>query len=343
MTVLATALSVLALVAGSCAKIQGPEESGDGWTILERPVSFRMGVSSTKTTTPLPSGTDFGVMAWYTGTSNWSTSAKPNFMYNQEVDFDGSDYTYSPIKYWPNNTGDKLTFWAYCPYTANPDFLVADSSTPYTNSSSGIPDIRFTADGHTDLLYSDVLANQTRASNSGEADISFHHALSLIDVFVQKKDDPDDDYTVTLNSVRFNGLYMTGILKSSDWSWDSYSGSRQSILVWEEDPLNPIDVAIAELENGVSHSIGSVMPLPQSLSSDLMRLQVVFTLSSASLQSDRTTTANVFLRDVFTTAPYQWNMNAHYTLTIRISPNRPIEFTVSWSDWGDVFNYSLTD
>jgi hypothetical protein len=344
------AAALTALLAGSCAKIQGPDEDGE-WNTLKGdvPVAFSSSLSAPATKATLPPSTHFGVFAFYQpGTIGgaagaWNSTRKPNFMYNEDVLYSGgSTYTYSPIKYWSNNEENTITFWAYCPYTANLDFFVANSNNTYTNSSAGIPDIQFTADGYTDILYSDIITNQTRASNSGVVDISFNHALALIDVFVQKIDDPDDDYIVTLNSVRFNGLYMTGILKSSDWSWYNYSGSRQSILVWEEDPLDDSDDAIAELENGVSHSIGSVMPMPQSLSNDLSRLQVVFTLSSASLQSDRTTTQNVFLRDVFTTAPYQWNRNAHYSLTIRISPDRPIEFTVSWSDWGADHNYHLS-
>lgn len=337
-------VAILALLAGSCAKTLEPE--GDGWTPLggDCPVLFRSDITEPATKASLPAGTSFGVFAYYTKTTNWNYaggSTVPNFMYNEEVTFSGTSYTYSPIKYWPNNTNEKVSFWAYYPYSADVILFKANSTTTaFNNNTKGLPDIQFTVtDGQTDFMISNVAANKTKPSINTPVELTFNHALSLIDVFVQKKDDPDDDYTVTLNSVRFNGLYMTGILKSSDWSWDSYSGSRQSILVWED----PSDVAIAKLENGVSHSIGSVMPLPQSLSSNLTRLQVVFTLSSTSPQFNRTTTENVFLKDVFTTAPYQWNMNAHYTLTIRISPNRPIEFTVSWSDWGDVFNYSLTD
>lgn len=64
----------------------------------------------------------FGVFGYYTDNELYSESSKPNFMYNQVVS--GSGWTYSPVKYWPNEFGseaiseaqDKLTFFAYAPY-----------------------------------------------------------------------------------------------------------------------------------------------------------------------------------------------------------------------------------
>lgn len=85
----------------------------------------------------------FGVFAYYTQNDVYSASATPNFMYNQSVQFTDTDgdstpdaWTYSPIKYWPNDynstgavdqqtspaTGsasDKLSFFAYAPYEAS--------------------------------------------------------------------------------------------------------------------------------------------------------------------------------------------------------------------------------
>ena len=75
----------------------------------------------------------FGVFAYYTDNTNYSVSAKPNFMYNQQVTGTPSgggypqtvSWSYAPIKYWPNEYGasaastgtDRLSFFAYAPYT----------------------------------------------------------------------------------------------------------------------------------------------------------------------------------------------------------------------------------
>jgi len=67
----------------------------------------------------------FGVFGYYTDMNEYDQTSTPNFMYNQKVF--GAGWTYEPVKYWPNEYGnnaisddvDKLTFFAYAPYTAN--------------------------------------------------------------------------------------------------------------------------------------------------------------------------------------------------------------------------------
>lgn len=64
----------------------------------------------------------FGVFGYYTNGELFSDFAKPNFMYNEKVS--GDDWTYEPVKYWPNEYGlsavsdelDRVSFFAYGPY-----------------------------------------------------------------------------------------------------------------------------------------------------------------------------------------------------------------------------------
>lgn len=338
-----------------CNGIAGQDD--DSWRELtgDKLVTFASGVT-TKTTSPLPNNTSFGVFAFLQngviGSSSglWADLATkhwaPNFMFNEEVLFDGSDYIYAPHRYWPSNSENKLTFWAYCPYEASPDLLVAGStSTSYTGSSEGIPDIRFTVDGHTDVLYSDVVADQTYASNSGIVPFSFAHALALIDVQAEKVDSPGT-YTVTLKSVSFKGLYMTAIFRNSTWTWANYSGNRQNILVWEDDPDDDGDNKV--LAHNSPISVGSALPLPQVLTNDASRMHVEFDVSylkdplDPSTRQSYSTSRDVYLKDVFYDAGQEWAKDCHYTLTIRITPDKPIQFTVSWSDWGAEHNYQLS-
>ena len=63
----------------------------------------------------------FGVFATYSGTANYS-EANNNFMTNEKITWDGSAWSYSPVKYWPNPTNgqtadaQKVSFFAYAPY-----------------------------------------------------------------------------------------------------------------------------------------------------------------------------------------------------------------------------------
>lgn len=70
----------------------------------------------------------FGIMAYYTGRKTWEqmvtdnpTDLKPTFMFNQKVTYDNvnSVWTYSPVKYWPNDTQAKVSFFAYAPYESS--------------------------------------------------------------------------------------------------------------------------------------------------------------------------------------------------------------------------------
>ena len=73
----------------------------------------------------------FGVFAYYTDNQPYGAMSTPDFTYNQFVsgttttgDNPTTTWTYTPIKYWPNEYGDdaqsfgqdRLTFFAYAPY-----------------------------------------------------------------------------------------------------------------------------------------------------------------------------------------------------------------------------------
>lgn len=117
-------------------------------------------ITTTTLTTGKHKNDGFGVMAYMKGTNgatdcytgdNWNNE-KPNFMYNQQVTYSTDHWTYSPVKFWPNDfsTGNvdakqgeagedynatgsvnsgKVSFFAYAPYVAIQDY----SATPATD------------------------------------------------------------------------------------------------------------------------------------------------------------------------------------------------------------------
>lgn len=63
----------------------------------------------------------FGVLGLYTGRLKYeNTSVSPDFMFNQHVTFSSGEWTYNPVKYWPNESGDYVSFFAYAPYEPMP-------------------------------------------------------------------------------------------------------------------------------------------------------------------------------------------------------------------------------
>ena len=99
----------------------------------------------------------FGVFAYYTDFNAYDDQSTPNFMYNQHVEYSGGSWSYSPVKYWPNEYGstaisddvDKVTFFAYAPYVeATPSTgKVEDATYGITamnrNSANGDPILKY--------------------------------------------------------------------------------------------------------------------------------------------------------------------------------------------------------
>ena len=90
----------------------------------------------------------FGVFAMYTGTSDYTAAFKPNFMFNEHISWNGG-WTYSPLKYWPNETTndsqtptkatmadlEKLSFFAYAPYVDLSPSDPGTGATPHSRST----------------------------------------------------------------------------------------------------------------------------------------------------------------------------------------------------------------
>ena len=128
----------------------------------------------------------FGIMAYYTGSKKWEEMApenlKPTFMFNQKVTYESNAWTYSPIKYWPNDTQAKVSFFAYAPYesseTGERVGIVTSKIT-----ETGIPKITFSlkpADKLEDMVDL-VVANAKDKSQTDDAiEFKFAHILSRI-------------------------------------------------------------------------------------------------------------------------------------------------------------------
>ena len=58
-----------------------------------------------------------GVFGSYTGALKYeNTTVSPDFMYNEKVTYESGKWTYRPVKYWPNDSREYVSFFAYAPY-----------------------------------------------------------------------------------------------------------------------------------------------------------------------------------------------------------------------------------
>lgn len=137
----------------------------------------------------------FGVMGYFTGSENWAeanASTAPGFMHNQKVKWDASlnegngAWTYDPIKYWPNNGNDKISFFAYAPYESAWDTGTKSGVIVSGPTETGIPFIKFTLkEGDdlpkmVDLVVAEKTDQQYNSDNGGKISFDFKHTLSRV-------------------------------------------------------------------------------------------------------------------------------------------------------------------
>lgn len=140
----------------------------------------------------------FGVFAYYTNGGDYTVgTSTPNFMYNQKVNWNTTNkWEYSPVKYWPNENTDKLTFFAYAPHSTVTNSNITTLS---AKTASGEPTLLFTVNSdakkQSDLLYADAtnLKNLTKQTIGGTVSFPFKHALSRIGFKVEVMSDKVND------------------------------------------------------------------------------------------------------------------------------------------------------
>ena len=189
----------------------------------------------------------FGVYANYQKASATS-DVKPNFMNNQKVSWNNSiGWEYSPVKYWPNNSGDKITFWAYAPWNAEnnnkdaaaPSFKIYDgtdyvAAEPVTKSKSTIEDkvtfefahmmskVGFKVEAIIDELEAHTDPNNGK-DDEGDND----------DTDNANKPFNNTETTIVVTSVKLKGnLYTSG---TYTWSNDEWSLGRSGQTIKEHE------------------------------------------------------------------------------------------------------------
>lgn len=226
-------------------------------------------------------GQSIGVFAYYNETTLDMATAIPNFMYNQEVKYTSNAWTYSPVKYWPENE-KAINFYSYSPLQAT----VSEQTTP------GYPTVDFTQE--------DAVANQidfvyavNEGLKSGKIDLAFKHALSRI-AFAAK---PDKDYqdggkysdetgtyiTVTAISVKAENIIKTGKLTfSSAGAAMATSGVTMHAGSWDiltngNQPLYTDEAAYSSTASWpITPNDGYLMLIPQTIAANTIKATVSY-------------------------------------------------------------------
>lgn len=237
-----------------------------------------------------------GVYGFYhNGTDNvdgsWTADGAsniPDFMYNQAVNKQSNgSWTYSPIKYWPNETRtdgngavsahtDKLSFWGYYPYTSHTADGAAmytgtdavlqfwqsgSTSFPYANTTSGLPAATFTQSTEpgqmVDLMFATPIKDLTKPSLDGNVLLNFRHALSLVEFRLK------EDSEVRIKDISISQLKKSGTCADPSAATLSWSVPDTPANLFTYDPVISEPLAIDRNEPLVSFIL-----VPQEIRAD---------------------------------------------------------------------------
>ena len=233
----------------------------------------------------------FGVFGYYTEDDDWSSSAKPNFMYNQQVTYDDTEsaWGYDPIKYWPDGN---ISFYAYAPYSENGYTLSA-------NNVAGAPTLTYTmpdeVEDQVDLLISDKRLDQTIANPV--VGFTFYHALSRIGFAIKAEAKALDNATsVKITSITLSGKFAKSNMvtlgtpsSTSPASWGTATLSDTKIgYELTDDMLASASISPTATPTSLNSEKGYLMLLPQAYNTtgNELSLTMVYNLETTDTKLD---------------------------------------------------------
>jgi len=264
----------------------------------------------------------FGVYAYYTKGRVFDAAkdTTPNFMNNQEVTYTASgttpvveSWSYAPVKYWPNNPEDYVSFFAYAPYNAA-GVMEGPSSIKFT-----VQDIA----SQTDLLWNKTkTVDLTKQKIQEKVQFTFAHALARIGFTVQGAVDKtvaggtlDEKTTITVKKVILSGkkhvygtdgaityptavadagaFYKEGVLNLNNWtdaaSWTGIGTDKLSFTLETSNFTNTTGVELkgdqskpTKLNNDASY----LMIIPQEFTGEQLYVFIEYTVTTEDTNLD---------------------------------------------------------
>ncbi len=307
--------AVTAVALSSCSKNEVTMSSTDNQAIgfdvyagvSTKGVITDNGDAGSTTTTSIKDG--FGVFGYMHEAENaaavsaasvFGDSSTPNFMYNSEVTMGTTYWTYSPVKYWPNDTNDRITFLAYAPYrssvttsteaaTDGTNLTIADTNTAgtptltYTIANAPEDQVDLVADLRYNMAKSGAQGTATESANTDDATVafSFEHLLTRLNFQFALGDDivattGNDDKTLNDNTtttrVFITDLQLVGTENASLYDMDGAIQTSAALFktaTYKFDAAGTDGVDATDLGNWVVSGTDDV-PVSQEANYDLL-------------------------------------------------------------------------
>ena len=336
-----------------------------------------VGGSKTQTSN-IPVGSSFGVFAYFhpgdhsnsiTGVWN-NTNVSLNYsnmLLNEPVtrvepSAGTYSYTYESTRYWPRNETDRISFFAYYPYAANA-FIVDEGAASdgtgitlqdpeddhygYSHNPVGFPKFKFVvnpdAAQQVDFMISDMCLNQSKKAgvltgNNNDVQFTFHHMLSQIRIKTIDFVKENDDVTVELESFKFIGVPVSGIVTPSIASEPNAKGHATMDFAWSGLNTSNSNFTASIYDDAASEEAKQaaiMLMIPHTFSEDPGKdiVEVTFKVKRAKNAADEYYEYTGHLSASLGAGGLTgWERNKIYNYTIKVSLNA-ITLSAELEDW----------
>lgn len=287
----------------SCSKVPAGDDPGDK---VEFNDTYICDVRSAIREDGFLSGDAIGVMAYYvpSGVSweSYKSGAKPDFMYNQKVTYDGSKWSYSPVMYWPQAAGASVNFYSYFPYSDGTGETGVKIS---SKDTAGEPFFNFILNDSADM---DLMVAETEGMTSGSVELPFRHVLGKLRF--RFKVDRDSGFSYVVNKIKV------------------LSTPKEAKYMWTDDSFTVISTTPVEASSGVDGS-GYLIDSTEPVLVDAFTMYLMpSSLGQVQVSVNNEPSAELDMSSVKIESGVQTTVTMTITLT-------GIKFTTSVSPWND--------
>lgn len=285
----------------------------------------------------------FAVFASYTGDSDFSNQ-KMNFMYNQQVTYNVSAWKYTPLKYWPNNPGDKVSFFAYAPHG-----VLGAVNTP--NEAQVTFTVQDAVANQKDLVVADALKNLTKQAITGNVTFAFKHVLARVGLNVEAMFDlvngqgtgttPDGntengdkaaETTINVTKVELIGKFdKDGVIDLTNSTWSGVAAAGSNVIyTWEAaNFVTSVANNVTTTKQQLNDAAHYAMIIPQTVTDMTVRVTYTVTTNDAKLDGEKSA-----IQNVITSAPFDFTFDKGnaYMFNLHLGMTS-VKFDATVNDW----------
>lgn len=322
-----SALALL-IVVGSCSSGPLDEKNNND---IDPSIAFKTyeNCSNTKSeVTTKANLKQFNVFSFQTAADiNYSVDT-PEFMFNKAISLVDGNWTYSPIRYWPDDNS-KLSFWAYGPTdNTQPDIQLLSPK-----DRAGAPLLSYTLSSDSknikDFVVSEPVENRTKANPN--VAFQFSHALAKVNLNFKLA----STFPIASNEkVYLEYISIGPILSYREYShpaWTAEDPTKKNYkyeLSIEEDELKNIQIS-KNAQNLINDDVKLLM-IPGSTTDVDMFFKITIERYNGNKLIESSTIVykallSSFVRDL--------KINSEYTLSLTFVEKNSISITATVKDW----------